>query len=333
MHSRRGFTLVEAGFSVAAVSMLLCVFAVEALSQPEPPKNGVTQPETKPRHRPKRYKEDKKEQVTGANGAPLVTPSLVALGKARASARQIKDSTQIRGIHQGMVMWAQNNNDSYPLPSVLDKANTTVKGPAAEKDTTANIISVMIYNGFFGPELCVSPAETNDKIKQMPEYSYSEPKAAVDPVKSLWDPGFRADFTSATGGNFSYAHLMPSHSRRALWSNTFSAVEPAIGNRAPKVEGVREEKGVLVPVLPRESNTYAIHGSRTTWEGNMAFNDNHVQFITEMSGPLKYTTAEKTKKVDNYFYNEADDPADSNAVLGIYTHAGDATVSFKGIWD
>jgi len=58
--------------------------------------------------------------------ALLIGILLPALGKARASARQLKDSTQVRGIHQGMVLWAQNNSDSYPVPSNIDKSVTAV---------------------------------------------------------------------------------------------------------------------------------------------------------------------------------------------------------------
>src|SRR5690348_13789384 len=80
--------------------------------------------------------------------ALLIGILLPALGKARASARQIKDSTQVRGIHQGMVLWAQNNSDNYPLPSNIDKGWTTRPSSEAH-DIPRNIVSVMIYNGFF----------------------------------------------------------------------------------------------------------------------------------------------------------------------------------------
>ena len=39
---------------------------------------------------------------------------LPALGKARQSARQIKSSTQMRGIGQALIMYAQNNQDMFP---------------------------------------------------------------------------------------------------------------------------------------------------------------------------------------------------------------------------
>ena len=48
--------------------------------------------------------------------ALLIGILLPALGKARQSARQLKDSTQVRGLHQGCVTWAQNNADDFPLP-------------------------------------------------------------------------------------------------------------------------------------------------------------------------------------------------------------------------
>src|SRR5438874_13033284 len=80
--------------------------------------------------------------------ALLIGILLPALGKARQSARQLKDSTQVRGIHQGMVVWAQNNSDNYPLPSVVDKQGQTVAAAAGQersKDKTRNIFSMLIF--------------------------------------------------------------------------------------------------------------------------------------------------------------------------------------------
>ncbi len=71
--------------------------------------------------------------------ALLVGILLPALGKARASARQLKDATQVRGIVQSMIVYSNNNNDSYPLPSRLDSNNATMTAPANQpwvKDNT-----------------------------------------------------------------------------------------------------------------------------------------------------------------------------------------------------
>jgi len=264
--------------------------------------------------------------------ALLIGILLPALGKARASARQLKDSTQIRGVHQGMVLFAQNNNDNYPIPSSLDKSNTTVATAGAPKDLPRHVMSVLIYNGNFSPEICVSPAESNGLIKAYEKYRYSEPEGAVDKKLALWDPGFKAtpadtgitpSVTTDPGGA-SYAMNPFFGGRRAKWSNTFQATEAVIGNRGPGyVAGTGTPPAwVLMPTAPDggangnteggiNSNTLLIHGGRTTWEGNIAYNDNHINFETRADPEtLPYTfsglTANQRTQFDNIFVNEND---------------------------
>ncbi|MFZ4574777.1 MAG: type II secretion system protein [Phycisphaerales bacterium] len=264
--------------------------------------------------------------------ALLIGILLPALGKARASARQLKDSTQIRGIHQGMILWAGNNSDKYPIPSEIDKGHQTlVNGP---KDLTRDIFSVLIYNGFFSPELCVSPAETNGNIKIYDKYQYSEPQAAAGDKKlAAWDPAFRAlynDIARGAGqtvqdpGGFSYGHMPPVGARRPKWSNTFLSTEAAIGNRGPAytnsgagatltwvlVSSTGSTGGGITPIGVG-SNTLTIHGGRTSWEGNISYNDNHVNFETRADPetvPFTFTTlpAASRTQFDNVFVNEND---------------------------
>src|SRR5690606_17587566 len=113
--------------------------------------------------------------------ALLIGILLPALGKARQTARQLKDSSQVRGILQGMVIWAGNNKDDYPLPSRLDSENYTVDfgTNTHHKDSTGHILSVMIFNGFFPVELTVSPAEIGD-VERMEDYETAQPQEAVN---------------------------------------------------------------------------------------------------------------------------------------------------------
>jgi type II secretory pathway pseudopilin PulG len=60
------------------------------------------------------------------------------LGRTRCGSRQLRDSTQVRGMHQGLVFWRQSNSDDYPLPSLIDRKNETVAAQDRAKDTTAN---------------------------------------------------------------------------------------------------------------------------------------------------------------------------------------------------
>ena len=265
--------------------------------------------------------------------ALLIGILLPALGKARASARQLKDSTQVRGVHQGMVLWAQNNSDLYPIPSQIDRGNTTV-ALANAKDLPRHITSALIYNGFFSPELCVSPAESNGAIRVYDKYQYSEPQgaAASDKKLALWDPAFKAvqqeaqtflPSTAADPGGFSYAYMPLFGNRRPKWSNTFQSTEAILGNRGPAYVAVGNGGGLrwrLVKSTPSNggntpigtgSNTLLINGGRTTWEGNICYNDGAVNFETTpdpTSTPFTFTGIAGGQAVqpDNLFVNEND---------------------------
>jgi hypothetical protein len=250
---------------------------------------------------------------------------LPALGKARASARQLKDSTQVRGMVQAMIVWS-SNNQTYPLPSEIDLKNTTVSDPGNLKDTTGNILSVMIFNGNISPEICISPAESNSALKTYETYEYSNPKAAAKPADALWDPAFRGTPADAPRGgvsgvgNQSYAHTLPFGQRRKQWSDTFNSTEAVFGNRGPTYVATDEAKSsprwALLPgPTGTSSNTLLIHGGRTTWEGNIGYNDNHVNFelsptpswVTMATGPTAPGKRNTGGAPDNLFVNETDE--------------------------
>ena len=265
--------------------------------------------------------------------ALLIGILLPALGKARASARQLKDSTQIRGVLQAMVIFAQNNRDEYPLASRLDKNNATVQAGAAPvtKDVTRHLFSVLIFNGFIPTEILISPAEANGDIRRYDGYQFDQPQKAQVPQEALWDPGFRAtpEDEGITGdsngapGSFSYAHTPPFGNRKAKWSNTFVSTEPVLGNRGPSYTGgggnnpwtlIKGASGGA-PDYDTEigdtSNTLLIHGSRTKWSGNVGYNDNSTRFETEPDPDgltfsfLDLPSAQRTQN-DNIFVNEDD---------------------------
>ncbi len=283
---------------------------------------------------------------------------LSALGKpTRQTQPQLKDSTQIRGIAQSMAVWANSNNGEYPLPSAIDIADRTVTEKGRAKDTTANIFSMLIWSGNISPELCICPQESNWAAMQKDEdYQYVAPPTAVDPANALWDPAFSADFSPGNFSNFSYAHLQPSGTRgvsgaastgRLLkWRDTFDPSEAILGNRSPELSAVNvsgkptSESSYLPVIRNPASNTYLIHGGRSTWEGNIAFNDGHVEFIKTLrpftpsgakSAPSYSATA--GPRLDSIFFEEPDDTAQANTFLGVFTTAGEKPADFKAIWD
>lgn len=263
--------------------------------------------------------------------ALLVGILLPALGKARQSARQLKCATQVRNIVQACLIWSQQNKEQFPLPSQIDRSNTTVTGTGRVKDNTGNIVSLLIWNGSISPEICVTPAESNSQIVAYADYQNANPTRAQTPASAQWDPGF-AGTPSDSGngapravagfGNVSYAHALPFGSpRSAKWSNTFAATEPVWGNRGPTYQGVNAQDsanypgtaGWTLPTTGAQSNTLLIHGGRNTWEGNIGYNDGHVTFETR-GDPVEVTyrrtgTTSPLTVPDNLFVNELDDAA------------------------
>ncbi|MGD9690589.1 MAG: type II secretion system protein [Phycisphaerales bacterium] len=268
--------------------------------------------------------------------ALLVGILLPALGKARQSARQLKCATQVRNIVQSCLIWSQQNKENFPLPSQIDKGNTTINvGATAQrtKDNTGNIVSLLIWNGAISPEVCVSPAESNSQIAIDDGYQNANPQGAATPASALWDPRFGgtpsdtgAPARRTTGrGSVSYAHAIPFGTPRASrWSNTFNATEAVWGNRGPTYEGATSnDSGPYPPAttgwklangtLGTNSNTLLIHGGRNTWEGNIGYNDGHVNFETRPD-PTEITyrrdTGSPLTVPDNFFVNESDDATD-----------------------
>ncbi len=252
--------------------------------------------------------------------ALLIGLLLPALGKARRNAQQIKDSTQVRGLHQGCMGWAQDNKERYPMPSIVDIDSLTEEAPtgggAASKNRTGNVLSLMIFNKIISLDICVSPAEANTNIEQMTDkdYDFKNPDTAryfaADTNKApraLWDPDFRGSpmeandrtFRNAgdpTKGNNSYAHQPLRGPRLENWSsvNQVSTV-PIWSNRGPVYDvdnrppvGSDAEWVLASGALGTESETLLIHGGKDAWEGNVAYNDGHVNFET-ISNPKELT--------------------------------------------
>jgi prepilin-type processing-associated H-X9-DG protein len=89
------------------------------------------------------------------------------------------------------------------------------------------------------------------------------------------------------------------------------------------------------------SKTFLIHGPRDSWEGNIAYNDGHVNFETSYTPEnVRYRprgsapgTSPKADKPDNIFFDEKDAADGKNVYLGIWRRAGSKPEAFGGIWD
>lgn len=269
----------------------------------------------------------------------LVAMLLSWSGRPRRNyARHLKDQTQVRGIVQAMQLWASNNGDQYPLPSLVDKDNATVADIGAAKDTTANIYSILIYNGCIPTEMCVSPAESNGKIEVYGKYALEKPPTAVNPEKALWDPSFNADFTGEKPSHLSYANMQPFGPRAKRWMSTFAATDAQVGNRGPEIKEIQRRRSSFTPIpVLNDSNTFLIHGGRTTWEGNIGYADGHTRFETSMIGDdpkvWPHYEGKAGRTPDCLFFDEPDDVNANNVFMSIFTKAGPDAKDWKAIWD
>ncbi|MCA9282869.1 MAG: type II secretion system protein [Phycisphaeraceae bacterium] len=262
--------------------------------------------------------------------ALLIGLLLPALARARRGAWQLKDGANVRAIHQGLVGFAQDHKESYPVPSVLD-ANDDTEAATNAKDRSGNIFSVLLYAKILDPDVLVSPAEAGpiQKITDA-EYDYSTPDSAVDPFNALWDPNFKGSpldhtFTTITNpaplwnqpiGHCSFAHSAIFNNRREYWGTTQNLGTIAIvGNRGPVYQNGGSNAGQLAPnqeewllqpgTTGTESATLLIHGNKNSWSGNVGYNDGHTTFENSASVKglsVRYNAART--EADNLFVNE-----------------------------
>jgi len=258
--------------------------------------------------------------------ALLVGILLPALGKVRAMARAMIDGANVRNTVQAMVTFANSNGDQYPLPSLMDPTNQTVAPVGEAQNTTGNILSILIMQGSAVPEQFVSKSESNTaQIVKFDNYQFTQPTGAVNATNALWDPklkGTPVDTNAVTGttpniGNNSFAPSVCFGKRRSQWASTYASAEAVFGNRGPTYAA---SDSAAAPASGRwtltsdqygtGSNTLLIHGGRTTWEGQIGYNDNHVNFETKPNPDsltyIKGPSGTPHTVTDNLFVNESD---------------------------
>ncbi len=190
--------------------------------------------------------------------ALLVGILLPALGAARTAARQMQNNTQVRGIHQGMSIFAQHNKTGTSegkFPGLDEEGDLLTSAPLPNVDATPGAET--------GANPLVRYAVLLDKNLFAGEY-------AIAPIddKTVW--GGSSDTLSTQ--NYSYAMLAigkytsppnPYHSYRIKeWAETLNS-------------------GAVIMSDRNTGSNVSIWG--TPWEGSTVFNDNHAVYQNDFT--------------------------------------------------
>ncbi|MEM9253732.1 MAG: prepilin-type N-terminal cleavage/methylation domain-containing protein, partial [Planctomycetota bacterium] len=212
--------------------------------------------------------------------ALLIGILLPALGAARRTARQMQSNTQVRGIHQSQVMYAQSNNSNFSglegdgdveLNADIDGAQTGTGGA-----TALNRTLILLDGNYFTGEYAISPVESG---------------------KSEWTTTGNA----FTAENTSFAMLRIAEAANTAatwvgrdnvvneWSETLNTEAPVIGDRNTGANDDSEISSIHTEIDGGD------------WRGSVAWNDNHVVFETTQVLSTRFDDGTFNDDNDNLF--------------------------------
>ncbi len=264
---------------------------------------------------------------------------LPALNNARARARVLKDSTQLKGIHQAWVVKSIDYPNEYPTnplptPGLINRVGSTIG--RGEEDVTKNdhasLYAASIAQNMFSAPLCVSPSEVSSNVSVCSNYDMTQYDPAND---KYWDGDKKGEgvFTDSSPGNFkgnlknssniSYGTMplinpastssLAATRRTKGWKNGGSSSLAVVGNRGVQ-DGIDGSVAGTDVETFKKSKTLEIHGPKGSWEGNIVFGDNHADYVntfysgsctklTDMGARVvdKNSNCGASEGLDNYF--------------------------------
>ncbi|MBL9119388.1 MAG: prepilin-type N-terminal cleavage/methylation domain-containing protein [Phycisphaerae bacterium] len=198
---------------------------------------------------------------------------LPALAKARATARQVKDATQLRQIHTAWLTWCRAFNGTFPTPGLINRVGT-IPGKGNEditQNSHANLYGACLAQNYFSAQLCLSPSESSGNVANAATYNFNAYNVALD---KYWDENnttrFKTDLNATSHTSYGTLHLAGARKSKE-WKESLNSKFAVVGNR-----GVKD--GSYAAADYNKSKTLEIHGGRSSWEGNVCYNDNHVNF-------------------------------------------------------
>ncbi len=245
---------------------------------------------------------------------------LPALANARKTARQVKDSTQILGIHKAFISQAVGDqSNSFLLPGAVNRQavlGQQIQGRGAideVKNSHANLWAAALAIGLFPMEVLVSPSEVSGNVAIPTNFNFEAYQPAQD---RFWDgdtaqgDGSVAATRSVTANlqakcstSYDCMPLIPGSVRRSReWRLSANSRFAVLGNRGGNIV----TNGGTVACDPT-SKTLEIHGAAKSWEGNICYNDAHVSFEpTFFPTNCEAVQVGTTQTLDNLFVSQTE---------------------------
>lgn len=208
--------------------------------------------------------------------ALLIAILLPALGAARRTARRMQNSTQLRGIHQGLVTFANSNKNNFAGLNSSGTAladSTAATGDSGSGDFIQARYWILLNGDFFTPEYAISPSETQSVTE------YVEPATGAAPVE-FNNTGIKHYSYAMLQFNFGGADLTTDANpgRSAEWAQTLNSQAIVVSDRNIGAD------------TSTSGNLRSIHtDGGGEWSGSVLWNDNHVAFENDPEFDTKYS--------------------------------------------
>lgn len=241
--------------------------------------------------------------------ALLIAILLPALGAARRTARRMQNSTQLRGIHQGLVTFANSNKNNF---SGLDSSGDVLADSAAATGSSGTgdrpqaRYWILLNGDYFTPEYAISPSEVNTVTEYDPEAATPSPVAFNN--------------TGSPSGLKHYSYALLQFQRT---TNADLAISSATAPRAAEWKQTLNSQAVVVSdrnigAGNTDAAVQSIHTDEAgEWSGSVLWNDNHVAFENDHNFETKYANGSLNTGagIDSLFEEETTTPTGANAVM------------------
>lgn len=237
--------------------------------------------------------------------AVVLTVLLIAVASAqqpntgtRDRAQMQKHALHVVGMHNGLILYAQGNNDWYPGVDAQGKeqqatkktANSIGSGKLTGYHPGARIVPLLNGN-FFTPDYAISPL---DKEKS--------------PAKNGQD---------ISSSNYSWAMLRLSDEkatgRRSEWHCTINSQAAAVADRNTAAKAGKDARSIL--------------DGDNGWQGTIAWNDNHVEIVRSNVQRTSFGQAQVGK--DDLFADDKDDNGKTGNDAAMVYHDASSYVDQK----